>query len=133
MLRIRFAASVGSIALALCAAQPALAQGLSNKLDEAEKKLDADIKACRPIDPKEYKDLTLESSRNVSNASNILKSGVPVDTQQVLADAKRARALLDRATAAAAKPCPPPQQAPQNAGPPPTQPITPGGLRRIFF
>ena len=49
MRRLRSLSQIAFVTLALCAASPALAQGLGDRLSEAEKKLDADIKACKPI------------------------------------------------------------------------------------
>ena len=120
---------------ALCSAHVALAQstGLGAKLDEAEKKLDADVKACRPIDVKDYQGLSDEAYRNQKRALAAAADGVPIDAEQIKADSKRASDLFARATAAAAKPCPPPQQKPPQGGQPekkvesPQTLIVPGG------
>ncbi len=119
MLRLRCIRRI-AIVIALCGIQPVLAQsiGLSSKLDEAEKKLDADIKACRPINTKEYDELLDEVYSNLNTALKALSAGVPVDADTLRADERRAKALVKRAEAAAANPCPPPAKNPQNAGPP---------------
>src|SRR4249919_2955512 len=142
MLRMRFGLHALLVATSLCAASPCLAQGsagLGAKLDAAEKKLDDDIKACRPIDVEDYKKLVSEGFKNIQTALKTAKGGAPVDTTVINADYERAKALRDRAQAAAAKPCPPQQQQPQNATPPPkkveppTEPPRPltGGVTKL--
>lgn len=120
MLRLRVVCQFAAAAALLCAAQLAISQsaGLGAKLDAAEKKLDDDIKACRPIDVKDYQQLSIDANRNAKAALDAAHAGAPIDVTRVNADLRRANALFDRARAAAEKPCPPPQQQPQNAAPP---------------
>jgi hypothetical protein len=109
-------------------AVPAAAQktgGLSGQLDEAEKKLDSDIKACRPINVNDYFRLQSQASANVRTAEKAQKAGLPIDVSQVVADAERATGLLERAQNAANKPCPPPNQQPAQTASPPTRPPPP--------
>jgi hypothetical protein len=96
---------------------PQATGGLGAKLDEAEKKLDADIKACRSISVEEYNDLVREAFKNFQLALKASKGGAPVDTNKTNADYERAKKLRDRAQAAANKACAPPQEQPQNAEP----------------
>jgi hypothetical protein len=126
MLKLRSIVGVSVAAAALCTMHALLAQtvGLSSKLDEAEKKLDADIKACRPIDVHYYLDLQSQSNANYSTALKAQKAGVPVDTGQVAADSERATRLLEKAQVAARRPCPPPKQS-QTTAPAPTKPPPP--------
>lgn len=114
MVRHRSLSRIALLAVAIGAASPSLAQGLGDRLGEAEKKLDADIKACRPINIAEYQLLVNEATRNKARAEKAPK-GIPIDTAQVAADVAKAHALLLRAVSAAAtsKACPPPQQQPQ--------------------
>ena len=134
---LRSACTIAVVA-ALCITQSASAQrsnGLSHELDEAEKKLDADIKACRPIDVNFYFTLQSQATSNYYAARQAEKAGMPIDPQQVVNDSERATRLLERAQAAAQKPCPPPKQS-QTSGngppnpppppPPPTNPVAPG-------
>jgi hypothetical protein len=141
MLRLRLIVHAAVAAVALGAMQPASAQGtmgLGSKLDAAEKKLDEDIKACRPIDVEEYRKLFNEAARNLKTLTKAAGAGAPVDTEQFKLDYKKSSTLLDRAKAAAAKPCQPPQQKPQQAPPPekkveppkPTTPILGGGVTK---
>lgn len=139
MLGLRFIAHAALIAIALDTAVPALAQqGTNERIDAAEKKLDADIKACRPINPAEYKELVDETNRNVKAAKAAARAGAPVDVSRLNADLEKASALYRRASdaAAAAKPCPPPQQQPQPPNqapaPPPARPVLPGQAQKII-
>jgi len=124
MLLLFMAAAMGCV--------PAAAQttgGFSTELDAAEKKLDADIKACRPINVNDYFTLQSQASANVRTAQKAQKAGLPVGVGQVASDVERATRLLERAQNAASKPCPPPQQQAQvpggNANPPPPPPPPP--------
>lgn len=117
------------LAAALCVAAPSFTQTTNEfgqKLDEAEKKLDANIKACKPIKPGDYLNLWSEAGRNSKTAMNAAKAGAPLDREvakTLTAQQNRAHDLWVRAEEAARKQCPPPQQ-PQ-AAPPPQQPQTP--------
>ena len=130
MLRLRRALQAACFGIALWAATPAFAQlDLSQRLDAAEKKLDADIKACKPIDPKEYLPVRDEAFHNVRTALKAAASGVPIDSKKVDSEFKRAKALFDKAQAAANAPCPPKaqgQQPSQAPAPPTTVPQSPG-------
>jgi hypothetical protein len=112
--------------LALGVSQPCLAQitpQLDEKIETAERKLDADIKACRPIDVKDYDALVDAALRNQGAMLKALGAGAMVDSVQAGTDRKRAEALLKRAQAAAAGPCKPPEkQAHPAPAPPPFKP-----------
>jgi hypothetical protein len=99
---------------ALGTAIPASAQAAGDRISAAEKELDADIKACKPINPADYKALVEEANRNVKAAKAAAKAGAPVNIPQLNSDLEKASALYKRAVeaAAAAKPCPPPQNPP---------------------
>src|SRR3982750_1009957 len=113
MLRLRLISNVALAALALCTAAPALAQqGTGDRIEAAERKLDADIKACKPVDPAEYKSLLDEANRNLKTAEKGKASGFPVDIDKMQAEWKKASDLYKRALSAP-KPCPPPQKAPE--------------------
>src|SRR5690349_22212774 len=140
MLKLRLIARTALVTITLCTALPAVAQqGTSDRIEAAEKKLDADIKACRPIDPAEYKELVSETNRNVKFAKAAAQGGAPVDVSKLNSDLEKAGALYKRALEAAAKPCPPPQQQPQQAAPPekkveppmPTTPIAGGVVTKL--
>lgn len=78
-------------------------QGLNFRLDAAEKQLDADIKACKPIDVAYYKALSDEGRDNANLTVNLFDVGTPVDIKQASSDYARSKRLFDRATAAAAE------------------------------
>src|SRR5690349_18492170 len=102
MLRLRFVAQTALLTIALCTAVPTLAQqGTNERIDAAERKLDADIKACRPINPAEYKELVDETNRNVKAAKAAAHGGAPVDVSKLNSDLEKASALYKRATDAA--------------------------------
>lgn len=136
MLRLRSIAHAAYFASLMCAAQPLLAQkvtpGLTDKIDAAEKKLDDDIKACRPINVDDYDNLFDAAQKNYAfMLKATVKNGLP-PSPQVTSDRNRASALQDRAKQAAKNPCPPPQKAPppnQAPAPPPKLlPQAPGQL-----
>jgi len=133
MLRLRLIAQTALVTIALCTAGPGLAQeGVGDRISAAEKQLDADIKACKPINPADYKALVDETNRNVKAAKAAAKAGAPVNITQLNGDLEKANALYKRAldAAAAAKPCPPPQPQPQPPkqapAPPKLVPAQPG-------
>lgn len=101
-------------ATAPSALQTAADPGNSAAVDAASAKLDADIRACRPINVAEYEALYAEAYRNGMMAGNMArKTGMPVDADKLVADIQRARALRDRAQAAAEaqRACPPKREA----------------------
>jgi len=87
--------------------------GLDDRISEGERKLDADIKACKPINPKDYKPLLYEASNNYHLGRKASEAGVPIDAKKVTSDRNRTQALMQRAEEAAAKQsanCPPKEQ-----------------------
>jgi hypothetical protein len=131
MLKLRLIAQTALVTIALCTAAPVLAQqGAGERIEAAGKQLDADIKACKPINPADYKALVDEANRNVKAAKAAAKAGAPVDITRLTSDLEKANALLKRAQTAAANPCPPPQQQPQPPkqapAPPKPVPVQPG-------
>jgi hypothetical protein len=120
-------------------AQAAADPGNSAAVDAASAKLDADIRACRPIDVAEYEALYAEAYRNGMLAGNMArKMGVPVDADKLVADIQRARALRDRAQAAAEaqRACPPRREAqtepPKTAEPKQTSMALPSWARDML-
>jgi hypothetical protein len=100
------------------------AAGLNSRLDDAEKKLADDIKACRPVKPGDYQPLVDEMRRNLKAGRKALESGAPVDVDKLLSDSDRASKLLESAKAAEAeqsKVCPPKREA-QTEPPSPAPP-----------
>jgi len=101
------------------------AAGLNSRLDDAEKKLADDIKACRPIKADDYQPLVDEMRRNLKAGRKALEKGVPVDVDKLLSDSDRASNLIEQAKAAEAKQsnvCPPKREA--QTEPPPQPPQT---------
>lgn len=99
------------------AGQPSYGE-FSDKIDQAERQLEADIKACKTIDSKPYRALYEEAQARATKAAEAEREGIPVDGRQVLKDFERAYKLEGRASEAARKNCPAPQK-------PATQPQTP--------
>jgi hypothetical protein len=54
---------------------------LDDRLSKAEEKLDADLKACRPIDFREYNELFVEAGRNFDNVTKAANARAPVDNE----------------------------------------------------
>jgi hypothetical protein len=105
------AASAGKTASDVKPESPRSApNGLDDRLSEAEQKLDADIKACKPINPDDYKPLFEEADNNFKMAVQASNAGVPVDKEKIISEHRRAISVYQRARAAAAKQstdCPP--------------------------
>lgn len=80
-----------------------------SRLGEAEKKLEEDIKACRPVKADDYQALLDEARRNAKAAEKAVKAGAPIDYQKVVSELSRAMDLLKRAREAESnqQPCPP--------------------------
>jgi hypothetical protein len=115
------------LAGALCVAAPSFTQipNLSQKLDEAEKELDADIKSCTRIYRANYLGLYWQAQRNTKMGLKMQKDGVPVDLERLRKEEDRAAKLADRAVDASdAQNCHPeqplqPVRAQKPAAPPP--------------
>jgi uncharacterized protein YkwD len=99
--------------------QPSFAN-FSERIDQAERQLEADVKACKPIDSKPYQALYEEAQARFKKAVEAQREGIPVDAMQVQKDFERAYKLEGHAYAAASKNCP----APQKAGAQPQAPAT---------
>jgi hypothetical protein len=94
------------VAAALLANTPCFAQGgLSGRLADSGKQLDAEIRACQPVNLGQYQSLLNEAAQNKLRAQKMAKKGVPVDEKQVDADLAAAPALLNRALAAHGQQC----------------------------
>lgn len=94
--------------------------GTDSAIGAAEAKLDADIKACRPIRVGDYDALAEEAHKNAMVGLKASAAGVPVDANKLRSDMDRADQLLKRARDAEAqqKACPPKREA--TTEPPPT-------------
>jgi uncharacterized protein YkwD len=114
--------------------------GLDDRLSAAEQKLDADIKACKPINPDDYKPLFEEADNNFKMAVQASNAGVPIDKEKIISEHRRAFSVYQRARAAAAKQsanCPPKalpkitekNTSDQHSSVTPVQPLTPFNQR----
>jgi len=120
MLRLSRTWRVTAALAALAIAQSAVAQrsqGFGAQLELAETRFADDTKNCRPINVADYEALVKEAEQNWAQAIGASSAGLPIDSEQIKADEARAKALLERAKAAAAarpaQPCTPQQQAAQ--------------------
>jgi hypothetical protein len=120
--------SIALFTAALLASSAAFAQGLGDRLTEAEAKLDADIQGCRPINMGDYGSLLNEAGRNKVRADKAKKAGTPIDDALVNADLAKASALWNRAQGALVQQCvrqaTQPQTTPQPATTPTPTPAT---------
>jgi hypothetical protein len=87
--------------------------GTGSAIDAAEAKLDADIKACRPIRLGDYDAVAEQAHKNAMLGLKAANAGAPVDRDKLRSDMDRADKLLKRARDAEAqqKACPPKREA----------------------
>lgn len=83
--------------------------GTGLRIDQAEAKLNDDIKNCRPVDPADYLPIMQEAQANYETARMLQRDGFPVQGEKILFERERATRLHRRAVLAAAKQrdCPP--------------------------
>jgi hypothetical protein len=115
--------AVASAALFVGTAAFAQGSGLGDRIADADKKLQSDAQACKPINLSEYVELLREAGQNRIRADKAKAKGVPVDETQVQADLANASALFNRAQAALVQQC---TRAARAQPQPPTASVLPG-------